>query len=279
MGAARTIPSLSLSDGIEIPQIGLDLYPVPPEETQRAVELALELGYRHIDSAAAYRNEREAGAALAASALPRDDYFVTTKLWCSHLDQDSTLATFEASLERLGLDRVDLCLIYWPVPTGGRFIEIWRALERIREQGLARTIGVSNFRIEDLDLLGREAGVRPVVNQVELHPYSQENDLLCWHAEHGIATAAWSPLAQGELLEDERAVVRLAEGHGKTLSQVVLRWHLQLGHIVIPNSDTPERVRENIEVFDFALSDEELAVIAELDSDRRVGTDVATPVP
>ncbi len=272
----RTIPSLSLSDGFEIPQIGLDLYPVPPEETQRAVELALEAGYRHLDTAAAYRNEQEAGAALASSGLPREDYFVTTKLWCSQLDQASAARIFEASLERLGLDYVDLCLLYWPVPTGGRFGEIWRALERIREQGTARTIGASNFRIEDLELLKRETGAWPTVNQIELHPYSQENNLLAWHAEHGIATAAWSPLAQGELLEDETTIVRLAERYGKTLTQVVLRWHLQLGHIVIPNADTPQRIRENIEVFDFELADEEMRAIAELDGGSLVGAGLAT---
>jgi 2,5-diketo-D-gluconate reductase A len=279
MGAAWTIPSLRLSGDIEIPQIGLDLYPVPPEETQRAVELALEAGYRHVDTAAAYRNEKEAGAALAASGLPRDEYFVTTKLWCSRQDHDSTGTTFEASLERLGLDHVDLCLIYWPVPTGGRFVESWRALERIREKGAARMIGVSNFRIEDLELLRRETDAWPTVNQVELHPYCQENDLLAWHAEHEIATAAWSPLTQGELLEDEATIVRLAESHGKTLTQVVLRWHLQLGHIVIPNADTPERIRENIDLFDFELSNEELARIAGLGDDSKVGAGLASYAP
>jgi 2,5-diketo-D-gluconate reductase A len=263
---AQTVPSLRLSDGIEIPQLGFDLFSVPPGETQRAVELALDAGYRHIDTAAAYRNEKEVGAALAASGLPRQDCFVTTKLRCSLQDRDSTATTFEASLDRLGLDHVDLCLLHRPVPIGDGFVEIWRALERIHAEGAARTIGVSNFRIEDLELLRREAATPPTVNQVELHPYCQEADLLAWHAEHGVATAAWSPLAQGDLLEHEPAVVRLAESHGKALTQVILRWHLQLGNVVISGSVTPERIREGIDVFDFELSDEELAAIGELGS-------------
>jgi 2,5-diketo-D-gluconate reductase A len=266
VSTAQMVPSLTLSDGTEVPQLGFDLFPVSPEETRRAVELALDAGYRHIDTAAAYRNEREVGAALAASGLPRRDYFVTTKLWCPRQGQDSTLRTFEASLDRLGLDYVDLCLIQWPVQTGGRFVDVWRALERIRGEGAARTIGVANFGIEDLELLRREAEILPTVNQVELHPYCQEAELLAWHAEHGVATAAWSPLAQGELLDDETTIVRLAERHGRTLTQVILRWHLQLGSIVIAGSVTPGGIRESIDLFDFELSDEELAAIGELDS-------------
>jgi 2,5-diketo-D-gluconate reductase A len=265
MSTVQTVPSLRLRDGVEIPQLGFDLFGVPPEETQRAVGLAFDAGYRHIDTAAAYRNEKEVGAALAASGLSRRDYFVTTKLWCSRQGQDSTVTTFETSLARLGLDHVDLCLIIWPVPTGGRFIDIWRDLERIHREGTARTIGVANFGIEDLELLRREAEILPTVNQVELHPYCQEADLFAWHAEHGIASAAWSPLGQGDLLDDETPIVRLAERHGKTLTQVILRWHLQLGNIVVASSVTPEGIRENIDLFDFELSDEELAAIGELD--------------
>jgi 2,5-diketo-D-gluconate reductase A len=243
-----------------MPQLGFGVFQVPPEEAQGAVEAALEAGYRHIDTAAAYGNEKEVGAALAASGLPREDYFLTTKLWNSQQGHDSTLEAFEASLERLGLDHVDLYLIHWPAPSEGRFLDTWRAFERIHGEEAARTIGVSNFRIEDLKLLGREAQARPTVNQVELHPRLQQADLRAWHAEHGIATEAWSPLAQGELLDDE-AIVAVAESHGKTPAQAILRWHLQLGNVVIPKSVTPERIRENIAVFDFELSDEEMTAI------------------
>lgn len=275
MPQTTLLPSVTLHDGIEIPQLGFGVFQIPPGETQRAVELALEAGYRHIDTAAAYRNEKGVGAALAASGLPREDYFVTTKLWNSQQGHDSTLAAFEASLERLGLDHVDLYLIHWPAPTEGRFVETWRAFEQIRREEAARTIGVSNFRIEDLRLLERETETRPTVNQVELHPRLQQADLRTWHAEYGIATEAWSPLAQGELLDDE-TIAAVAEDHGKTPAQVILRWHLQLGNVVIPKSVTPARIRENIEIFDFELSDEDLAAIGSLDGDSRIGPDPAT---
>lgn len=266
-----TVPSLRLHDGIEIPQLGFGVFRVPPEETQGAVELALEAGYRHIDTAAAYRNEKAVGAALRAAGLPRQDYFVTAKLWNAQLDEESTLIAFEASLDRLGLDHVDLYLIHLPVPTEGGFVDTWRAFEQILREEAARTIGVSNFRIEDLELLGQETEAWPTINQVELHPYCQEGELRAWHAEHRIATAALSPLAQGGPLGDETVIARLAESHGKTPTQVILRWHLQLGHVVIPKSVTPERTRENIDLFGFKLSDEELAAIGDLDSGSRIG--------
>src|SRR5262245_13620966 len=230
-----TIPNTTLHDGIEIPQLGFGVFQVPPEGTQRAVELAREAGYRHTDTAAAYRNEEGVGAALAASGLPREDYFLTTKLWNSQQGHDSTLAAFEASLDRLGLDHVDLYLIHWPAPTEGRFLETWRAFEQIHREEAARTIGVSNFRIEDLELLERETETLPTVNQIELHPRLQQADLRAYHAEHGITTEAWSPLAQGAVL-DEEAILALAAEHAKTPAQVILRWHLQLGNVVIPKS-------------------------------------------
>jgi 2,5-diketo-D-gluconate reductase A len=261
MAKTTLLPSLTLHDGIEIPQLGFGVFQVPPEETQRAVESALEAGYRHIDTAAAYRNERGVGAALAASGLPREEYFVTTKLWDSQQGYDRALAAFEASLGRLGLDHVDLYLIHWPVPTDGLFVDTWRAFEQIHGEEAARTIGVSNFRIEDLELLEREMETRPTVNQIELHPRLQQADLRAWHAEHGIATEAWSPLAQGLLLDDE-TIASVAESHGKTPAQAILRWHLQLGNVAIPKSVTPARIRENIEIFDFELSDEEMTAIA-----------------
>ncbi|HEX3608434.1 MAG TPA: aldo/keto reductase [Solirubrobacterales bacterium] len=270
--AQLTIPRLTLHDGVEIPQLGFGVFQVPPEQTQSVVEAAFDVGYRHIDTAAAYRNEKGVGAALSASGLAREDVFVTTKLWNSQQGYESALAAFEGSIGRLGLDYVDLYLIHWPVPTEDRFVDTWRALERIHGEGRARTIGVSNFRAEDLERLEVETETRPTVNQIELHPRFQQAELRAWHAEHRIATEAWSPLAQGELLDDP-TIVAIAERHGKTPAQAILRWHLQIGNVVIPKSATPERIRENIELFDFELSDEEMEVIAGLDSGNRIGPD------
>jgi 2,5-diketo-D-gluconate reductase A len=270
-----TIPSAVLHDCIRIPQLGFGVFQVPPEDTQATVELALDAGYRHIDTAAAYRNEAAVGAALAASSLPREDVFITTKLWNAEQGHDSTLAAFEASLERLGLDHVDLYLIHWPVPSQDRFVDTWRAFERIYEEESARTIGVSNFRIEDLERLEAETDTRPTVNQIELHPSLQQAGLRAFHAEHRIATEAWSPLAQGALLDDE-TIAAIAERHERTPAQVILRWHLQLGNVVIPKSVTPERIRANIEVFDFELDDEEMAEFAKLDRGERIGPDPET---
>ena len=268
--AQMTVPRISLHDGVEIPQLGFGVFQVPPEETQAVVELALDAGYRHVDTAAAYRNEQGVGGALAASGIPREDVFVTTKLWNSQQGYDSALAALDASLGRLGFDYVDLYLIHWPVPTKDRFVETWRAFERIHDEGGARTIGVSNFRVEDLKRLEAETETLPTINQVELHPRFQQAELRAWHAEHGVATEAWSPLAQGDLL-DEATIVQIAERHSKTPAQAILRWHLQLGNVVIPKSVTPERIRENIEIFDFELSDEDMDAIGQLDSGGRIG--------
>jgi 2,5-diketo-D-gluconate reductase A len=273
--AEQTIPILTLHDGIEIPQLGFGVFQVPPEETQSVVEEALDAGYRHIDTAGAYRNEKGVGAAIAASDSAREEVFVATKLWNSQQGYDSTLQAFEASLGRLGFEYVDLYLIHWPVPTEDRFVDTWRAFERIREEGRARTIGVSNFRIEDLERLEAETDTRPTINQIELHPRLQQAELRSWHAEHGIATEAWSPLAQGDLLDDE-AIGEIAARHGKTPAQAILRWHLQIGNVVIPKSVTPERIRENLEVLDFELSEEEMGAIAALDAGGRIGPDPAT---
>jgi len=269
------IPSLTVHDGVEIPQLGFGVFQVPPEDTREVVEQAFEAGYRHIDTAGAYRNEKGVGAAIAASGLAREDLFVTTKLWNSEQGFDSTLAAFEASLGRLDLEYVDLYLIHWPVPSEGRFVDTWRAFERIHEEGRARTIGVSNFRVEDLERLEAETDVRPTVNQIELHPRLQQVELRAWHGDHGVITEAWSPLAQGELLDDE-TIVAIAEQHGKTPAQAVLRWHLQLGNVVFPKSVTPERIRENIELFDFELSDAEMAEFERLDRGERIGPDPGT---
>jgi 2,5-diketo-D-gluconate reductase A len=269
------VPNLTLHDGVEIPQLGYGVFQVPPDDTQAVVEEALAAGYRHIDTAAAYRNEKGVGAAIAASGLPREEVFVTTKLWNSSQGFDSALETFEKSLGRLGMDRVDLYLIHWPVPSQGLFVETWKAFEEIHGEGRASTIGVSNFRIEDLERLESETETMPTVNQVELHPRFHQAELRAWHEAHGIATEAWSPLGQGALLGEE-PIVEIAERHGKTPAQAILRWHLQLGNVVIPKSVTPERIRENIDVFDFELGDEEMASIAAIDTGRRFGPDPAT---
>jgi 2,5-diketo-D-gluconate reductase A len=269
------VPSVTLHDGVEIPQLGFGVFQVPPEDTQRVVEEALAAGYRHIDTAAAYRNEKGVGEAVAASGIPREEVFVTTKLWNEQQGFDSALEAFEKSLGRLDMEYVDLYLIHWPAPGQDRFVETWKAFERIREQGGARTIGVSNFRIEDLERLGRETDTVPTVNQVELHPRFHQTELRAWHGEHGVATEAWSPLGQGALL-GEPAIVEIAERHDRTPAQAILRWHLQLGNVVIPKSATPARIRENIELFDFELGEEDMAAIGDLDTGRRTGPDPAT---
>jgi 2,5-diketo-D-gluconate reductase A len=275
MTNVTSIPTVALHDGVEIPQLGFGVFQVPPEETRQVVEEALADGYRHIDTAAAYRNEAGVGEAIAATGLGRDEVFVTTKLWNSEQGYDSTLAAFDKSLERLGLDRVDLYLIHWPMPTEDRYLDTWRAFERIHEEGRARSIGVSNFRVEDLERLEAEAEKLPTVNQIELHPSLQQADLRAWHADHDIATEAWSPLAQGALL-DEDTIETIAAHHEKTPAQTILRWHLQIGNVVIPKSATPERIRENIDVFDFELSEDDMAAMARLDAGERTGPDPAT---
>jgi 2,5-diketo-D-gluconate reductase A len=275
MNDVTSIPTVALRDGVEIPQLGFGVFQVPPEDTQETVEAALATGYRHIDTAGAYRNEAGVGAALAAAGLPREEVFVTTKLWNSEQGYDSTLAAFEKSLERLGLERVDLYLIHWPAPSEDRYLDTWRAFERIDEEGRSRSIGVSNFRLEDLERLEAEAEKQPTVNQVEVHPRLQQVELRAWHADHGVATEAWSPLAQGAVLGDE-TIETIAAHHEKTPAQTVLRWHLQIGNIVIPKSVTPGRIRENFDVFDFELSEDDMATIARLDASERTGPDPAT---
>ncbi len=269
------VPNISLHDGVEIPQLGFGVFQIPPKETQKVVELALETGYRHIDTAAAYRNEKGVGAAIANSGIPREEIFVTTKVWNSQQGFDTALDAVDASLSRLGTGHIDLYLIHWPAPAEDRFVDTWRALERVHGEGRLRTIGVSNFRIEDLERLGDETETRPTINQIELHPRLQQRRLRAWQDERGIATEAWSPLAQGAILDDE-TITEVADAHGKTPSQAALRWHLQLGNIVFPKSATPERIRENFEVFDFELSQPEMAMIAELDRGERIGPDPAT---
>jgi 2,5-diketo-D-gluconate reductase A len=275
MANATSIPTVVLHDGVEIPQLGFGVFQVPPEETQTAVEEALAVGYRHVDTASAYRNEAGVGAAIAAAGLGRDEVFVTSKLWNAEQGYDSTLRACEESLERLGMDQLDLYLIHWPVPAEDRFLDTWRAFERISEEGRSRSIGVSNFRVEDLERLEREAEMMPTVNQIELHPRLQQAQLRAWHADHNIATEAWSPLAQGAVLSDP-TIETIAAHHERTPAQVVLRWHIQIGNVVIPKSVTAERIRENFEIFDFELSEDDLAAIARLEAGERTGPDPAT---
>lgn len=269
------VPHVRLSDGVEIPQLGFGVFQVPPDETERAVEDALTAGYRHLDTAAAYRNERGVAAGIAAAGVPREEIFLTTKLWNSEQGFDATLAAFEASLEALDTDHVDLYLIHWPVPARDLYLDTWRAFERIKAEGGSRSIGVSNFRVGDLERLEREAAQMPTINQIELHPLLQQAELRAWHAEHGIATEAWSPLAQGEVLGDD-TLATIAAPHQRSVAQVILRWHLQLGNVVIPKSVTPARVRENFALFDFELSEDDLAAIARLDVGHRTGPDPST---
>ncbi|HET8955145.1 MAG TPA: aldo/keto reductase [Solirubrobacterales bacterium] len=275
MTNATEVPVLTLHDGVEIPQLGFGVFQIPPEETQEMVEEALGAGYRHVDTAAAYGNEAGVGAAIAASGVRREDVFVTTKLWNSEQGYDSTLRAFEESVGRLGTGHVDLYLIHWPLPAKDLFLDTWRAFERIQEEGGARSIGVSNFRVEDLERLEREAEKRPTVNQIELHPRLQQPALRAWHADHDVVTEAWSPLAQGELLQDG-TIETVAAHHDRTPAQVILRWHLQLGNVVIPKSSNPERIRENFEVFDFELSEDDMAALERLDAGERTGPDPGT---
>lgn len=272
---ATEAPALTLHDGVEMPQLGFGTWQIPEEETQEKVEEALAVGYRHVDTAAIYGNEAGVGAAVAATGVRREDVFVTTKLWNSDQGHDSALAAFDKSLERLGTGHVDLYLIHWPLPRRDLFLDTWRAFERIKEEGGARSIGVSNFRVEDLERLEQEAERLPTVNQIELHPRLQQAELRAWHADHEIATEAWSPLAQGDLLEDE-TIATIAAHHDRSPAQVILRWHLQVGNVVIPKSSTPERIRQNFEVFDFQLSDDDMAALQRLDTGERTGGDPST---
>ncbi|MDH6223713.1 MULTISPECIES: aldo/keto reductase [Streptomyces] len=270
------VPPIVLNNGVEMPQLGFGVWQIPDDEAERAVATALEAGYRSIDTAAVYGNEQGTGRAVAASGIPREEIFVTTKLWNSDQGYDSTLRAFDTSLKKLGLDYVDLYLIHWPRPRRGAFVETYKAFEKLHSDGLIRAIGVSNFLPEHLRTLLDATSVIPAVNQIELHPYLQQGEAREFHAEQGIATEAWSPLGSGKGLLEVPAIVAIAQKHGRTPAQVVLRWHLQTGNIVIPKSVTPSRIKENIEVFDFSLDDEDLAAIRALDEGRRLGADPAT---
>jgi 2,5-diketo-D-gluconate reductase A len=261
-----TVPDVSLNDGNSIPQLGYGVFKVPPADTERAVAEALEVGYRHIDTAAIYGNEEGVGAALAASGLARDEVFVTTKLWNDRHDGEEPHAAIAESLERLRLEYVDLYLVHWPTPAADNYVHAWEKLIEIREAGTSRSIGVSNYTVKHLDRIVAETGVVPAVDQVELHPAHQRRDIVAWGGERGMRIEAWGPLGQGKYdLFSVPAIVDAAEVHGRTPAQVVLRWHLQKGYIVFPKSVRRERLEENLDVFGFALSDPELDAIDALD--------------
>ncbi|MDR2619843.1 MAG: aldo/keto reductase [Propionibacteriaceae bacterium] len=268
-----TVPFTTLNDGVQIPQLGFGTFKIPPEDTERAVTEALSIGYRHIDTAAIYGNEEGVGKAIAASGLKRDEIFLTTKLWNDMHPRGLARVAISTSLEKLGLDYLDLYLIHWPAPVkyGDSYIEAWDALQEFQAEGLTRSIGVSNFNVEHLDAI---SGTVPSVNQVELHPTLTQNALRAELAYRGIACEAWSPLGRGADLSDA-TIIQIAADTERTPAQVIIRWHLQLGHIVIPKSVTPARIAENLDVFNFELTDAQVEAITALDRDARSGSNPA----
>jgi len=266
-------PVIVLNDGVEIPQLGFGVYKVPQDEVEAAVATALEVGYRHIDTAKLYDNEEGVGRAVRSSGIPRDEIFVTTKIWNDDHGYDETLAAFDASMARLGLDVLDLLLIHWPCPGQDRYVETWRALERLQSNGRVRSIGVSNFHVHHLHRLLAETSVVPSINQVELHPLLPQDELRMFDTAHGIVTEAWSPLARGALLDDP-TIGAIAARIGRTPTQVVIAWHLALGNVVIPKSVTPSRIAENFDVLDIELTDDDVAAITGIgEAGRRLGAD------
>ena len=269
------VPEIELHDGVSVPQLGFGVFLVPPAETEGVVALAFESGYRHIDTASGYRNEAEVGSAVRASGIDRSAVFVTTKCFNNDHGYEAAKRACHTSLELLDIGAIDLYLIHWPVPAQDLYVETWRAFIDLKAEGLVRSIGVSNFQPAHLERLIAETGVVPTVNQIELHPWLQQAELRRVHSEHGIVTEAWSPLARGRAL-DHPVLAAIGERHRRTPAQVVLRWHLQLGNVVIPKSVTPERMRENIDVFGFELDGDELAAIGDIDRGERIGPDPET---
>lgn len=267
-----TVPTIKLNNGVPIPQLGFGVFQVPPEDTEDVTAEALKVGYRHIDTARIYKNERGVGAAIAGSGLDRDDVFVTTKLW-NNAHQKAEDA-FEASMDRLDLEVLDLYLIHWPAPQQDQFVDAWKAFEQLQADGRVRAIGVSNFRMEDLQRLLDLGLTVPVVNQIELHPYLTQDELRAFHDEHDIVTEAWSPIAQGAVLDDP-VISDIAKSKDATPAQVVIAWHLAIGNIVIPKSVTPERIAENFAATEVELSDDDVEAITGLNRDERTGPDPA----
>lgn len=270
-----TVPTIALNNGVQIPQLGFGVFQIDPTDTKKATETALEIGYRHIDTAQMYGNEKEVGQAVASSGLDRADVFVTSKLNNDSHDPKVALDAFDRSLDALGFDYLDLFLVHWPMPDVLDYVETWKAMEQIYESGRAKAIGVSNFQPHHLRRLHAETTITPAVNQIEVHPYLTNDEVRAFDAEHGIATEAWSPIAQGKVLDDP-VIERIAEAHGKTPAQVTLRWHIERGDIVFPKSVTPSRVKENFEIFDFELSADEHSDITDLNRNERTGPDPDT---
>jgi len=269
----NSVPTITLNDGTTIPQIGFGVFLVDPQETERIVSEALEAGYRHIDTAAIYRNEEGVGRAIAASGIPRDELFITTKLWNSDQGTESARAAIDTSLTKLGLEKVDLYLIHWPTPEQDKYLESWLALEQIKADGKATSIGVSNFQVPHLEKIIAGSSTVPVVNQIELHPAFAQRDVSEFARANDIHIEAWGPLGQGKypLLEFPE-VTASAETHNKSAAQVVLRWHIQTGNIVFPKSNSKARIAENLDIFDFELSESEMIAINSLDAGNRVGS-------
>ncbi|MFC3703668.1 aldo/keto reductase [Devosia honganensis] len=271
-----TQPYATMNDGQAIPRIGLGVWRTPNDVAAQVVETALQAGYRHVDTAAAYENEDGVGRAIRGSGLPRDEIFLTTKVWNDDQGYERTLRAMDASLERLGTDYVDLYLIHWPSAFRGQYVETWKALIRLREEGKARSIGVSNFEGDYIEDIVAATGVTPALNQIQLHPRFQQRAMRAKHDRLGIVTQSWSPLGQGQLLADP-AIGAIAARHDKSPAQIIIRWHLDMGFVVIPKSVTPSRIVENFDVFDFTLSDEDKTAIAGLDAaDGRIGSDPVT---
>ncbi|MGW7692816.1 aldo/keto reductase [Streptomyces asiaticus] len=270
------VPFITLNNGVRMPQLGFGVWQIPDDEAQVAVRNALDAGYRSIDTAAIYGNEEGTGKGLAASGIARDELFVTTKLQNADQGYDSTLRAFDTSLTKLGLEYVDLYLIHWPLPGVDKYVDTWKAFEKIYAEGRAKAIGLSNFHPAHTQRLLSETSIVPVIDQIELHPQLPQAELRAFNARHDIATEAWSPLGQGKGLLEEPKLAAIAEKHGKTPAQVVLRWHLDLGNVVIPKSVTPSRIKENIDVFDFQLDSEDLSAIDSLDTGNRLGFDPET---
>ncbi|MFI7385544.1 aldo/keto reductase [Streptomyces sp. NPDC049813] len=269
------VPDIALNNGSQIPQLGFGTFQIPPEETRETTLAALEAGYRHIDTAEMYGNEKGVGEAVRESGIDRADIFVTSKLNNDAHARDDALRAFDGTLEELGLDHLDLFLIHWPLPGKGDFVETWKALEELYRSGRARAIGVSNFQPHHLRRLLQNSDVVPAVNQIEVHPYLTQDEVRAFNREHEIATEAWSPIAQGKVLDDP-TINRIAQAAGKTPAQVTLRWHLQRGDIVFPKSSTHKRIAENFDVFDFELSESDIGEISALNRDERTGPDPDT---
>jgi 2,5-diketo-D-gluconate reductase A len=275
MATTTAVPTITLNNGVRIPQLGFGVFQIEPENTKDATLAALEVGYRHIDTAEMYGNERGVGEAVRASGIDRGEIFVTSKLNNGYHDPDDAAKAFQQTLDTLDIDYVDLFLMHWPLPGVGDYVETWKAMERMYEGGEVRAIGVSNFKQHHLERLLGGSTIVPAVNQIEIHPYLTQDDLRHYDLDHQIATEAWSPIAQGKVLNDP-VLVRIAERIGRSTAQVTLRWHLQRGDIVFPKSVTPERIRENFELFDFELSDADMGDISALNRDERTGPDPDT---